>query len=71
MLQGLELLGLLVNLLNEVGRTELVATVGELDGHLGLCVFVLAQDDFAEPAHSQGLAHFVVVQDGAIIEVLA
>jgi len=54
-----------------VGGTELVAHVGELDGHLALALPVPPQHHLAEAAHAEGLAQVVVVEDGAVVEFLA
>ena len=51
-------------------RAQLVTDVSELDGYLRFVFSVLSQHDFAEATYSQGLAKLIVIQNGAIVEIL-
>ena len=71
LLESLQRLCLSVNLLDEMCRAELVADIREFYCYLSLIFPVFTKNHFAKSAYSQGLSNLVVVQNRAIVEVLA
>ena len=60
-LQGLERLSLLIDLLDHVGRAQLIPNVSEFDGYFRLVLSVPSQHHLSKTSHTQRPSELVVV----------